>query len=188
MKLRPISFLILGMVRHGVSSGYAIKQAADVATRNVWPVSLAQVYPELSRLEQGGLVTRRDDPRGARERSAYEITETGEAALLTWLNSTVEVPMQVRSEGFLRLFFADILPIEEQLSLVRRLQERYRSMKDHLYDNAPQSELESLADAGIRYPLILIRMGERYYDSMRDNLAELEAELEAEEDAVEPPH
>ena len=81
IKLTPTSYLMLGMVRLGVSSGYAIKKAADTSTQNFWPTSLAQVYPELARLEGAGLLTRRSDPQGGRERSAYTITERGEAAL-----------------------------------------------------------------------------------------------------------
>jgi len=50
VKLTPSAFLILGMVRLGARSGYAIKKAADVSTRFFWPTSLAQVYPELARL------------------------------------------------------------------------------------------------------------------------------------------
>src|SRR5438876_9598332 len=107
MNLKPPSFLMLGMVRLGARSGYAIKKATDVSTRAFWPTSLAQVYPELARLESAGLLTRREDPHGARARSAYEITEAGEAALLGWLRSTGESPLQFRDEGVLRLLFAD---------------------------------------------------------------------------------
>lgn len=53
MKLTPPSFLTLGMIRLGARSGYAIKKAADMSTRFFWPTSLAQVYPELARLERG---------------------------------------------------------------------------------------------------------------------------------------
>src|SRR5205823_12395683 len=96
MKLRPPSYLMLGMVRLGAKSGYAIKKATDVSTRVFWPTSLAQVYPELARLDQAGLLRRRDDPLGKRARSAYEITEQGEAALLAWLRSPREPPLQIR--------------------------------------------------------------------------------------------
>jgi DNA-binding PadR family transcriptional regulator len=77
MKLRPPAYLMLGMLRLGARSGYAIKKATDISTRFFWPTSLAQVYPELARLEREGLVTRREDPHGARARSAYEITDEG---------------------------------------------------------------------------------------------------------------
>ena len=124
IKLKPPAYLMLGMLRLGASSGYAIKKAADVSTRFFWPTSLAQVYPELARLEREGLVTRRDDSHGARARSAYQVTDRGDAALLAWLRSTHEAPLQFRDEGVLRLFLADALPREDQVALVRRLRGR----------------------------------------------------------------
>src|SRR4051812_21354619 len=142
MKLRPPSYLMLGMVRLGAKSGYAIKKATDVSTRAFWPTSLAQVYPELARLERAGLLTRRADPHGARARSAYTITEQGEAALLAWLRATHEAPLQFRDEGVLRLFFADALPAEDQLMLVRRLRERAHDATSEM-----RGEIVPLAEA-----------------------------------------
>jgi PadR family transcriptional regulator AphA len=170
---------MLGMVRLGAKSGYAIKKAADVSTRAFWPTSLAQVYPELARLERHGFVTRQDDPKGARPRSAYEITERGEAALLAWLRSTREAPLQFRDEGVLRLFFADALPRDEQLALVRRLRERARSAKVHM-----REQIVPLADAleerGTRFPAVVAHLGADMYEHAEEWLASLEAQLAAD--------
>src|SRR5215469_6243658 len=87
IKLTPTSYLVLGLVRAGFRSGYAIKKIADQSTQNFWPISLALIYPELARLEAAQLLSRRSDPRGGRARSAYSITERGEAALRSWLSS-----------------------------------------------------------------------------------------------------
>jgi DNA-binding PadR family transcriptional regulator len=179
IKLRPISYMVLGMLRLGATSGYAIKKAADASTRNLWPMSLSQVYPELARLEEHGLVTRHEDPHGARERSAYELTEEGEAALLTWLRSAHETPLQVRSESMLRLFFADVLSVEDQIELVQRMRDRYREAKVHMYDGDLRSALADFEEAGISYPVILGLLGEAYYDVAVKMLTELEEELEA---------
>ena len=177
MKLRPPAFLILGMVRLGARSGYAIKKAADVSTRFFWPTSLAQVYPELARLERQGLVTRREDPHGRRSRSAYELTEEGEAALTAWLRSPARSPLHFRDEGVLRLFFADGMPREEQLALVRRLRDRARAAEAHM-----EREILPLAEAlereGTRYPAVVARLGRDAYAFGVEWLGRLEAELE----------
>jgi PadR family transcriptional regulator, regulatory protein AphA len=179
MKLKPPAYLMLGMLRLGARSGYAIKKAADVSTRFFWPTSLAQVYPELARLEREGLVTRHEDPRGARARSAYEITDEGEAALLAWLRSTLEAPLQFRDEGVLRLFFADALPNEDQLTLVRRLRERAHSAKTHM-----RREIIPLAEAfeqaGTRFPAVVAHLGADTYAYAEEWLARLETQLDAE--------
>jgi DNA-binding PadR family transcriptional regulator len=176
MKLRPPSYLMLGMVRLGARSGYAIKKATDVSTRAFWPTSLAQVYPELARLERAGLLKRREDPHGARARSAYEITDQGEAALLAWLPSTHESPLQFRDEGVLRLFFADALTSEDQVTLVRRLRERAANARAQM-----RSEVVPLAEAleqtGTRFPAVVARLGADMYGYAEKWFARLETQL-----------
>lgn len=180
MKLKPISYLVLGMLRLGATSGYAIKKAADAATNAIWPVSLAQVYPELARLEQHGLVTRHEDPHGARARARYELTKEGEEALLAWLRSSHEAPIQARVEGMLRGFFIDALPGEDQIALVQRARERLRSYRRHMYDKDLRSALEDFEEGGIRGPVLIGLMGEAMLERGEEWLAQLEALMVAE--------
>jgi DNA-binding PadR family transcriptional regulator len=180
LKLRPISYLVLGMVRFGATSGYSIKKAADAGTSAFWPTSLAQVYPELAKLEGHGLLTRRDDPHGARSRAAYELTEAGEEALLAWLRSPVEAPPKMRSEGMLRAFFADALPKQDQLVLLRRQREGIRHVKEHLFDGDLRAAAKAI-DAGVmRYPIVLGDWGEEVLDFTHEWMGRLEAKLEEE--------
>jgi PadR family transcriptional regulator, regulatory protein AphA len=176
IKLKPAAYLMLGMLRLGASSGYAIKKAADVSTRFFWPTSLAQVYPELARLERAGLVTRRDDSNGARARSAYQVTDRGDAALRAWLRSTHEEPLQFRDEGVLRLFLADALPREDQVALVRRLRGRAHTAAVHM-KNEIVPLAEALEEAGTRYPAVVARLGADTYAYADRWLGRLEAEL-----------
>jgi PadR family transcriptional regulator, regulatory protein AphA len=186
MKLKPISYMVLGMLRLGATSGYAIKKAADASTSAIWPVSLAQVYPELARLEEHGLVTRHEDPHGARTRSSYELTEKGEEALLAWLRSSREAPVQVRVEGLLRFFFIDALPKEEQVALVRQARERLRNYGDHMYDKDLRGALEDFEEGGIRGPVLTGLFGEALLRRGEEWLAELEAMMRAELEAELP--
>lgn len=178
MRLKPPAYLLLGLLRLGATSGYAIKKTADVSTRFFWPTSLAQVYPELARLEDQGLVSRRDDSHGARARSAYSITQEGEDALLTWLRSEREAPVQLRDEGLLRLFFADALPAEDQLTLVRRLRRRATSVTAYMRSECvPVAEVH--ATHGTHFPAIAARFGADLWVFTEEWLAKLETELEA---------
>jgi DNA-binding PadR family transcriptional regulator len=179
IKLTPTSYLVLGMVRLGVGYGYAIKKVADRSTQNFWPTSLAQVYPELARLEKAGLLSRRSDPQGDRARSAYSITGKGEKALRAWLRSPRLAPAQMRDEGLLRLFFADALEGEDQLQLIRMLRERNHALVDEL-----RSEIIPRAEAfesqGIRYLAISARFLGDFMAFAEEWAARLEAKLEAE--------
>lgn len=180
MKLTPPSFLMLGMIRLGARSGYAIKKATDASTRFFWPTSLAQVYPQLARLQQSGLLSRSEDPHGARPRSSYELTEQGEAALLAWLRSPRDGTTHFRDEGILRLFFADALPEEDQLALVRRLRRRAHATAAHMREEiVPLAE--SLEQSGTRYPTLVAHLGADTYAYVEQWLARAENELDARE-------
>ena len=110
MRLKPGSYLILGMLDSGVTTGYAIKRAVDRSTRFFWAASLAQVYPELAALERDGYVVGSDEPHGERPRRTYRLTDKGRAALDEWLSSERVPDFEQRDEGLLRVFFADALP------------------------------------------------------------------------------
>lgn len=179
MKLRGISYLMLGMVRLGATSGYAIKKAADLSTYAFWPTSLAQVYPELAQLEQAGLLQRREDPRGARARAHYALTEAGHHALRSWLASTREPPAKVRDEGLLRLFFADALDREEQIALVARMAESARNVAAEIAEQALPAA-EAVESHGNRFPAAVARFGAGVYAHSATCLDRLRHELEAD--------
>ena len=177
IKLSPTSHLVLGMVRLGVSSGYAIKKAADGSTQNFWPISLALVYPELARLEEGGLLKRRSDDRGARARSAYTITAKGEKALVAWLRSPKVAPVQIRDEAMLKLFLADALGHEEQLELIAGLRERNEERRKALEEEAvPRAE--AIEAQGIRYVAVAARLSADLLRYAEGWLGRLERKLE----------
>jgi DNA-binding PadR family transcriptional regulator len=184
MKLRPPSYLVLGMLRLGAKSGYAIKKATDISTRVFFPTSLAQVYPELARLENSGLVSRRADPHGGRSRSAYDLTARGEEALLAWLRSERYAPTQFRDEGLTRLFFADALPHDEQIALVRRLRDRARGAQRWMHTEVLPAA-QAVERNGFRHPHIVARIGADTYGFFADLLDQLASELDRE--AVESP-
>jgi DNA-binding PadR family transcriptional regulator len=178
VKLRPVSYLVLGMVRFGATSGYAIKKAADASTTNIWPTSLAQVYPELAKLEGAGYLNRRDDSHGARSRAAYELTETGEETLLAWLRSPVEAPIQMRSEGMLRWFFSDALPVEDRLVVLRRQRRRLRDLKEHMYDGDLRSAAKAIDAGEMLAPILIGEYAEDMLDFTDEWLGRLEGRFE----------
>lgn len=181
MKLRGVSYLVLGMVRMGANSGYAIKRAADAGTSAFWPTSLAQVYPELAKLESAGLLTRHDEAQGARSRASYELTEAGETALLSWLRSPkAEALPQLRHEGMLRAFFADALPREDQLALLRRQRQHILDAKARFFEGELRAAGKAIEEAGLRYPVLLSEWGEDVLDFTYEWLGRLEAKLEEE--------
>jgi len=119
--------VILGMIALGKRTGYDIKQLVDASTRFFWAASYGQIYPELRRLEQQGLVSSRPEPSGSRARTVYELTGPGEAALREWLRAPGEPLYELRDEGFLKLFFSGAAgpsTAPDQLDAIRATHER----------------------------------------------------------------
>lgn len=118
--------VILGMLALHSRSGYDIKQMVDRTTRHFWAASYGQIYPELRRLEEQGLVRGSPMPSGGRARMVYELTDAGRAALRDWLESSEEPVYEVRDESMLKLFFSDSAPGSRtgQLRAMRAVHER----------------------------------------------------------------
>src|SRR3981081_4699581 len=91
--------VILGMLALGKHTGYDIKQFVDKSTRHFWAASYGQIYPELRRLEESGLVRGQSEPSGGRARVVYELTGAGELALHGWLASDDEPVCAPRDAG-----------------------------------------------------------------------------------------
>src|ERR1700722_10871439 len=105
--LTPTGRVILGMLSLGRRTGYDIKQFVDKTTRHFWAASYGQIYPELKRLEDRGLIRGNPDPSGGRARTVYDLTDAGYAALRGWLDSDEAAAPELRDEGMLKLFFSD---------------------------------------------------------------------------------
>ena len=81
MELGPTAYVVLGMLRREPRSGYEIKQAVDRSTRFFWAASYGQIYPELAKLAEAGLVEGDEQPTGGRKRTVYRLTDAGRAEL-----------------------------------------------------------------------------------------------------------
>lgn len=106
MELSPTARVILGMLGLGPMSGYEIKQMVDQSTRFFWTASYGQIYPELRRLADAGLIAGSEAAQGERKRTVYELTEAGRDALAEWLAGPAEV-QEMRDESMLKIFFSD---------------------------------------------------------------------------------
>ena len=126
-------YVILGMLAHGLRTGYEIKRLVDVSTRFFWAASYGQIYPELRRLESDGLIVGESRPSGERRRTVYQLTERGREALHDWL-LTPDAGYELRDVGLLKLFFASALDTDEAVALVRRLRGHRERLLESLRD------------------------------------------------------
>src|SRR3954454_5780254 len=126
--LSPTGRVICGMIRLGRRTGYEIKQLVDVSTRFFWAASYGQIYPELKRLEEAGLIAGSDASVNGRQRRAYELTDAGGEGLDSWLRSDEEPVFEMRDEGMLKIFFSDGMPVEDRVANARTMRARHEEV------------------------------------------------------------
>ncbi|HST69223.1 MAG TPA: PadR family transcriptional regulator [Solirubrobacterales bacterium] len=171
--LSATAYVILGFVRKGPKSGYEIKALVDNSTRFFWAASYGQIYPELKRLAEAGLIVGSDSPTGGRKRTVYEITADGEEELRSWLRQRPDV-FEMRDEGLLKLFFADALPREEALVILREM--RARRLAAHQQLQAIK-DLKLSGEVEDPFPLIVLEGGLEFSEWFADWCERMEARI-----------
>jgi PadR family transcriptional regulator, regulatory protein AphA len=171
MQLGKTAYVILGMLRLGQRTGYEIKSYVDCSTRFFWAASYGQIYPELRRLEDAGLVVGEEDPRGGRQRRAYSLTAEGERVLHDWITADVPLHVEMRHEGLLRLFFGDAVAPSARAELARTIRDQHARVRDEL------RALQPAAERGREAPLRVLEFGIAYQDFVIEWCERLEREL-----------
>jgi len=175
MELSNTSYLLLGILAKGPRSGYDLKQFADRSTRFFWAISYGQIYPELRRLTDAGLVEPQAAPVGDRQRTVYQLTPVGEEALRDWVADPEVAPMEIRDEMLLKLFFSDVVSDRERAELLQRMRHRQQEMLTRLRSIEPWAKSQGLATC--RYTVL--RAGLGLHQSLVDFFSREARELES---------
>jgi DNA-binding PadR family transcriptional regulator len=118
---------LLGALADRPSNGYALLKHFEQSFAYAWPASHSQIYPELARLQEEGLIEETETgPRGSR---TYALTEPGLAEIRRWLRET-EPDRRVRSDAALRIFFLWLLEPEEAGAALEREHAYWRERLD----------------------------------------------------------
>jgi PadR family transcriptional regulator, regulatory protein AphA len=167
--------VILGMLSLGSQTGYDIKNFVDKTTRHFWAASYGQIYPELRRLEQQGLVRGRPEPTGGRARMVFELTDTGREALQAWLSSDAEPLNELRDESMLKLFFSGSGGPQLRIDNIRAMRELHERTLSQL------RALEPHASQGPQGPYLTLQLGIRMQECVIDWCLATEQALGGEE-------
>lgn len=122
--LPATSYAVLGMLSLSPMSGYELNQNVDNSIANFWQISKSQVYGELARLEDLGLVQSTEvEQARLPDKRTYELTEPGARAFDEWLSAPGHGPRRLRSGLLLKTFFAHRMTADRFVLLL----EEYRS-------------------------------------------------------------
>ena len=125
-QLTQFEHILLGLISQAPSSGYDLKRIFAVTPMGVYQPSSGALYPALRRLELKGLVQAQADQNGnsARQRRVYELTQTGQAAHLSWLRTPIEPATVARDLGLHLMRFVmmeHVFPREDVLTFLQSL-------------------------------------------------------------------
>jgi PadR family transcriptional regulator, regulatory protein AphA len=101
-----LRYALLGALADRPRTGYALLKHFEQSLAYAWPASHSQIYPELARLREDGLIEQTG--AGARNSKTYAVTHAGLAEIRRWLRET-EPDRRVRSDAALRTFFLWLL-------------------------------------------------------------------------------
>jgi DNA-binding PadR family transcriptional regulator len=102
---------VLGLLTLAPSNGYELTRRFDESLSNAWSASHSQIYPELAKLEEAGLIeVVGEGARGSRTNAA---TAAGREEIRRWVAET-EPNRGQRSETMLRWFLGCLLEPEDR--------------------------------------------------------------------------
>ncbi|MGI8460269.1 MAG: helix-turn-helix transcriptional regulator [Solirubrobacterales bacterium] len=174
--LSNTAYVILGFLDAEPRSGYEIKQAVDNTTRFFWAASYGQIYPELRRLRDEGLVESERDDTGGRKRKVHRITEAGRRALREWLAEPA-LATELRDEKLLKLFFstsaggadegreAGVEALEARAAEHTEIEQRLRELEPMVLAKGDSAKL-----AVLRYGIELNAWGRRHCEEAANEM------------------
>ena len=104
--LMALRYALLGALSDRPRTGYELLKHFQHSLAYAWPASHSQIYPELARLLDEGLIEQTG--AGARNSKTYAVTDKGLSEVRTWLRDTAP-DRRVRSDAALRTFFLWLL-------------------------------------------------------------------------------
>ena len=126
---------------------------------------MSQIYTELRRLEELGLVSHRaGTEQEARARRIYRISEQGVAELARWVGEgPTESPTMLKSLTLLRTFYGHLVPPEMLKAKVEQHRVWAEQGRAELEQTLAAVEARSLEDPRWRYAAEVIIWGLDYY-------------------------
>jgi PadR family transcriptional regulator, regulatory protein AphA len=154
-----LRYALLGALADQPRTGYALLKHFEQSLAYAWPASHSQIYPELARLVDDGLIEQTG--AGARNSKTYALTDAGVAEIRDWLRST-SPERRVRNDAALRTFFLWLLEPEEAVQQLEREREYSTAM---LAEFRRISEEPTGANRKARTFRIALEGGIRYAES-----------------------
>ena len=140
------------------SSGLELTRRFDKSIGFFWSATHQQIYRELGRLEEGGLIEALPQPPSRGQRKEYRVLPGGRAELVRWVGEGQD-PKPIRDALLLRLRAAAVVGTEGlEAELQRHLTAHQEQLDEYLAIEERDFPPER-ADAGNRLHHLVLRAG-----------------------------
>ncbi len=165
LSVSPTGWALLGMLSGGDElSGYDIKKWFNWTVRFFYSSpAYSQIYSELKRLEQHGLVTSRVDA-GVRSRRMYQITDSGLTAVTRWANEEPVEPPTLKHNPLLRVIFGHLM----NPGRLREVLDAHVAHVEQMHQAAATEARWTGEEPAWSYARLALRWSEDYYAAERD--------------------
>lgn len=151
--MRTLKYAILGLLNQRSMTGYELMLEFESALNEFWSAKHSQIYPELKRLADEGLVDYVIEISGkVLEKKLYSITDTGKADFLEWVAMSEEPKATPKDVFRLRVFFSAVLDVDLRVQQLEDQLYQHKSRMAHLknnqkkFDGIPEKNSQDFGD------------------------------------------
>ncbi|WP_105567610.1 PadR family transcriptional regulator [Microbacterium halophytorum] len=135
-----LRYALLALLRVGPMSGYDLKLQFDTSVGHLWHAPDSQIYPELRKMQDAGLIEGEDQVRGTRgTRRVYHVTDAGESDYLAWMNGPLSYA-RVREPASLKAAYLEAATPEAARTFLEEHIAHWRGELDQWEDELTRIE------------------------------------------------
>jgi DNA-binding PadR family transcriptional regulator len=180
--LAATSWALLGMLSYQHElSGYDIRKWIDWSMRFFYgSPAYSQIYSELKKLEQLGLVSSRvESSGGIRNRRLYKITQAGLDAVTRWAAEAPVDPPTLKHGPLLRVTFGHLT----NPGRLKEILQEHVAYADEMQRKAAKDARWAGVEPSWAYAQVALQWAERYYANERELALQMIKELDEAEAA-----
>ncbi|PUA80871.1 PadR family transcriptional regulator [Nocardioides currus] len=172
------SYALLGLLTFGDAlTGYELKQRADATLRFYWvSPAMSQVYSELARLTDHGLVVATGEGRG----TTYTISDAGREALVAWMGHSPPGFPVLKHPIALRLLLGHMVDRETTIDMLRDHLRALAKERDALVEVRESLRGGDGPGEVFRHPSLVADWGLDYFENESRIVGDLIRRLEDE--------
>jgi PadR family transcriptional regulator, regulatory protein AphA len=170
-----ISYSVLALIGRGGASPHDLVRIVESGGRVYRAAAASQYYAEPKRLERLGYLSSSKEPGRTRERTVYQLTDAGLAALREWGKEPASFP-RIAGDLTVKLIAADLIGEANVRGSILALRGELDLVRDEL---AAAEKRAAEIPHRTKYLLLSHRLARRVADTYEEWLDDVERELES---------